>query len=192
MVGTRAHASNLGQGKGLPAATHTQHSKRRHMTPGQQAAIVASAQGWAQAQPASRPEKAGKTAGLSMDTVTASFLGNPETTSSTGAGLAAGVETVSTKRRHLDATQRSAVAAELANMAHGGDRKNQDANLQLEVTREEAATLLNVSPRSVATASNLGQAMCGGYVHRQQATPVKGLGWIKHKYPPRYPPLSCG
>lgn len=38
---------------------------RRHLSPGQQAAIVASAQDWAQAQPASRPEKAGNVAGLS-------------------------------------------------------------------------------------------------------------------------------
>lgn len=65
------------------------------------------------------------------------------------------VVSLNLKRRHLDATQRSAVAAELANMAHGGDRKNQNANLQHEVTREEAAILLNVSPRSVATASKV-------------------------------------
>lgn len=38
---------------------------RRHMTAGQQAAIVASAQDWASAQPASRPQKAGNVAGLS-------------------------------------------------------------------------------------------------------------------------------
>ncbi len=38
---------------------------RRHLSPGQQAAIVASAQDWAKAQPASRPEKAGNVAGLS-------------------------------------------------------------------------------------------------------------------------------
>lgn len=38
---------------------------RRHMTAGQQAAIVASAQDWAKAQPASRPEKAGNVAPLS-------------------------------------------------------------------------------------------------------------------------------
>lgn len=38
---------------------------RRHLSAGQQAAIVASAQDWAQAQPASRPEKAGNVTGLS-------------------------------------------------------------------------------------------------------------------------------
>lgn len=38
---------------------------RRHLSPGQQAAIVASAQDWSMAQPASRPEKAGNVAGLS-------------------------------------------------------------------------------------------------------------------------------
>lgn len=39
--------------------------RRRHLTVGQQAAIVAIAQDWAKAQPASRPEKAGNVAGLS-------------------------------------------------------------------------------------------------------------------------------
>jgi hypothetical protein len=38
---------------------------RRHLTPGQQAAIVSSAQNWANAQPAHRPDKAGNVAGLS-------------------------------------------------------------------------------------------------------------------------------
>lgn len=37
---------------------------RRHLTPGQQAAIVASAQDWATAQPVGRPEKSGNVAGL--------------------------------------------------------------------------------------------------------------------------------
>jgi hypothetical protein len=38
---------------------------RRHLSPGQQAAIVASAQDWAKAQPANRPEKDRHVAGLS-------------------------------------------------------------------------------------------------------------------------------
>lgn len=51
------------------------------------------------------------------------------------------------KRRHLDATQRSAVAAELANMQQGQRTDlTPSANLQ-NVSQTEAATLLNVSPR---------------------------------------------
>jgi ParB family chromosome partitioning protein len=71
------------------------------------------------------------------------------------------VVSLNLKRRHLDATQRSAVAAELANMPQGNPTGNnqyerKDANLHVSsVTREEAATLLNVSPRSVATASKV-------------------------------------
>ena len=38
---------------------------RRHLSPGQQPAIVASGQDWARAQPAYRPEKAGNVTGLS-------------------------------------------------------------------------------------------------------------------------------
>jgi N6-adenosine-specific RNA methylase IME4 len=57
-------------------------------------------------------------------------------------------------RRHLDESQRAACAAILANIVNGGDRKsNQFANLQTEkVTQPEAAILLNVSPRLVASA----------------------------------------
>jgi ParB family chromosome partitioning protein len=61
------------------------------------------------------------------------------------------------KRRHLDATQRCAVAAELANM-QAGRNWNNSANLQNnspQVSQSEAATLLNVSPRSVATATKV-------------------------------------
>lgn len=56
-------------------------------------------------------------------------------------------------RRHLNEGQRSAVAARLETLAHGGSR--QDANLHLEVSRAKAAELLNVSPRSVASAAKV-------------------------------------
>ena len=68
------------------------------------------------------------------------------------------VVSLNMKRRHLDATQRSAVAAELANIKMGDFVGNQyvpSANLQTPVSQTEAAALLNVSPRSVATASKV-------------------------------------
>lgn len=70
-------------------------------------------------------------------------------------------------RRHLTESQRAMVAQRLENMQHGGSRqREQDANLHLErhlplseqakasppVTRSDAARMLNVSERSVATA----------------------------------------
>jgi ParB family chromosome partitioning protein len=70
-------------------------------------------------------------------------------------------------RRHLTESQRASVAARLANMERGGDRKtqpDQNANLQFDiplsqqasarapVTNADAAKMLNVSERSVATA----------------------------------------
>lgn len=62
-------------------------------------------------------------------------------------------------RRHLTESQRAAVAAKLANMTHGGDRKSdQAANLQDDrapVTQAQAADMLNVSERSVATAKKV-------------------------------------
>ncbi len=56
------------------------------------------------------------------------------------------------RRRHLDASQRSMVAAKLATMKHGGDRvSEQAANLPVP-TQAEAAERLNVSERSVRDA----------------------------------------
>lgn len=62
------------------------------------------------------------------------------------------------RRRHLDEGQRGMVAAKLANLGHGGDRRSdQEANLPLEtapapVSVAQAAELLNVSERTVKTA----------------------------------------
>lgn len=57
-------------------------------------------------------------------------------------------------RRHLSESQRAMVAAKLANMTHGGDRRrDQDANLHVD--RANAAKLLNVSARSVADAAKV-------------------------------------
>lgn len=70
-------------------------------------------------------------------------------------------------RRHLTESQRASIAARVANMNHGGNRKSQDqaANLPLEVPLSEqaapkppltstadAAEMLNVSERSVRSA----------------------------------------
>ena len=60
------------------------------------------------------------------------------------------------KRRHLNSSQRAMVAAELANMKHGGDRKSdQAALLQFDISVEDAAKLLNVSVRSVSSAKEV-------------------------------------
>lgn len=66
------------------------------------------------------------------------------------------------KRRHLNESQRAMVAAKLANLGHGGDRRPADeqaANLPLAgapqrpaVTQAAAARMLNVSQRTVRAA----------------------------------------
>ena len=54
------------------------------------------------------------------------------------------------KRRHLTESQRAMVAAKLAKLPHGGDRRSdQAANLPLGPTQGQAATMLNVSERTV-------------------------------------------
>jgi ParB family chromosome partitioning protein len=68
------------------------------------------------------------------------------------------VVSMNLKRRHLDATQRSAIAAELANIRLGDFVGNQHvgyANLLTPLSQAEAATLLNVSTRSVTTAEKV-------------------------------------
>ena len=63
------------------------------------------------------------------------------------------------KRRHLDETQRAYVAAKLANIKRGdfcGNQHEASANLQTpQVSQSQAAEMLNVSPRSVATAKKI-------------------------------------
>ena len=73
------------------------------------------------------------------------------------AGLIPFVLSLNLHRRHLSEGQRAMVAAKVANLTHG-QRADlaRDANLHvLPVTRDEAAGLLNVSPRSVATAKSV-------------------------------------
>jgi N6-adenosine-specific RNA methylase IME4/ParB-like chromosome segregation protein Spo0J len=65
------------------------------------------------------------------------------------------VVSLNLQRRHLDESQRAMVAAKIANLEHGGDRRpKQAANLPLEtqVTQAEAASLVNVGERSVRDA----------------------------------------
>jgi N6-adenosine-specific RNA methylase IME4/ParB-like chromosome segregation protein Spo0J len=62
------------------------------------------------------------------------------------------------KRRHLNESQRAMVAARIANMQHGGDRRsNQAANLPLDFSQDAAATLLNVSERLLRSAKMVQQ-----------------------------------
>jgi len=61
-------------------------------------------------------------------------------------------------RRHLNESQRAMVAARVATLGHGGDRKSdQAANLPVE-TQARAAEMLNVSERTVRNARKVQQA----------------------------------
>lgn len=73
----------------------------------------------------------------------------------TEAELVPFVLSLNLKRRHLDTSQRAMVAAALAKLPHGGDRRSdQAANLPLE-TQATAASLLNVGERSVRAAKTV-------------------------------------
>ena len=78
-----------------------------------------------------------------------------------GAGLVEFVISLNEKRRHMDASQRAAVAAELATLTHGGDRQSHDFKASidaLKMTDAEAARLLNVSEPSVERAKAVKRA----------------------------------
>ncbi|PKP91220.1 MAG: hypothetical protein CVT75_09725 [Alphaproteobacteria bacterium HGW-Alphaproteobacteria-14] len=79
-------------------------------------------------------------------------------------------------RRHLTESQRASIAARVESMKHGGNR--QDANLHLDprVTRAEAATLLNVSERSVASARKVHETAPPEIVRAEDAR--KGLARV--------------
>ncbi|UVK44846.1 hypothetical protein BPNPMPFG_000311 [Mesorhizobium sp. AR07] len=65
------------------------------------------------------------------------------------------VVSLNLKRRHLNESQRAMVAAKLATMKHGGDRRSDQAeNLPL-VTQKQAAELLNTSDRNIRTAATV-------------------------------------
>lgn len=58
------------------------------------------------------------------------------------------------KRRHLSESQRAMVAAKLATISHGGDRRSDQA-ANLPVGQAQAAELLNVSERTVRAAAKV-------------------------------------
>jgi ParB family chromosome partitioning protein len=92
------------------------------------------------------------------------------------------VVSMNLKRRHLDATQRSAIAAELANMQQGQRTDlRPSANLP-KVSQADAAALLNVSTRAVTTAEKVKEespeifaAMKSGDISAHLAAQVVGL-----------------
>ena len=74
----------------------------------------------------------------------------PETKTFNGGDPLAFVLSENLRRRHLTTSQRAALAAELANMTRGGDRKSdQSAILHLDISINEASKLFNVSERYV-------------------------------------------
>lgn len=59
------------------------------------------------------------------------------------------------RRRHLDTSQRAMVAAKIATAKRGGDHSANLQNGEQEITRDDAAKLLNVSTRTVADAAKV-------------------------------------
>jgi hypothetical protein len=58
-------------------------------------------------------------------------------------------------RRHLNESQRAKIAADIANMPQGFRSDQPSANLQKVISIPEVAEMMNVSPRSVATAKTI-------------------------------------
>jgi ParB-like chromosome segregation protein Spo0J len=71
----------------------------------------------------------------------------------TDAEVLAYVISVNLQRRHLTESQRGMLAAKIATIKHGGDRRSsdfQDANVHFETPLDQAADLVNVSRRTAA------------------------------------------
>ncbi len=85
----------------------------------------------------------------------------PATVEYSGTDPIAFVLSANLHRRHLTESQRAMIAASMANLPRGGIRPGQNtgasqtANLQSEVSQSQAADMLQVSPRSVATAAKV-------------------------------------
>ena len=102
-----------------------------------------------------------------------------------GVDAAAFVISLNLHRRHLNEAQRAMVAAKLANIKNGGDRiSEQSANLQSgQVSQSDAAEMLNVSTRTVASAKKIieeappevAKAVESGYMSVNLATQVAAL-----------------
>jgi len=58
-------------------------------------------------------------------------------------------------RRHLNESQRAMIGARLANMKHGGDRKNQESNWSFDVSNKDASEKLNVGLGSIKRAKQV-------------------------------------
>jgi ParB-like chromosome segregation protein Spo0J len=83
----------------------------------------------------------------------------PEFKEFTGTDPVAFIISQNIHRRHLTESQRAMVAAKIANMERGGDRKSdQSANLRNDISQTNAAALLNVSRRSVQDAKAIADA----------------------------------
>lgn len=119
---------------------------RRHMTAGQQAAIVAAAQDWAKAQPAHRPEKAGNVAGLSTVAARAAQSGAGERTQRMADKVAKADPALARKVAHGEVSLPKAVAqvenkppkAKLAAiLAPSGDTEVEDLRESVQTLVEE-------------------------------------------------------
>ena len=77
----------------------------------------------------------------------------PETETYAGTDPLKDTLSLNLRRRHLSESQRAMVAAKLATLSNGGNRvAEQLANLPTAPTQAEAASALQVSPRSVQSA----------------------------------------
>ncbi|WP_414515715.1 DNA methyltransferase [Nostoc sp. PCC 9305] len=67
------------------------------------------------------------------------------------------VISLNVKRRHLSESQRAAIAADIANLQHGGDRRSENFKPQIRglISTREAAEQLSVSTRNIEAAKSI-------------------------------------
>jgi hypothetical protein len=89
-------------------------------------------------------------------------------------------------RRHLSESQRAMIAAKIAQLTHGGDRRSdQAANLRLEIPNASvAAAILQISERSVASAVVVRKHGSPELIHDVEAGKVSVSAAAKQLRPP--------
>jgi hypothetical protein len=99
-----------------------------------------------------RSIRASSSTGVIATSLASSLFVEPKMVEYTGSDPLAFVISANLHRRHLDETQRGLVAGRLANMRRGGKEANPSIGGIAPVSQEKAATLLNVSAKTVERA----------------------------------------
>lgn len=146
---------------------------RRHLTPGQQAAIVASVQSWSEAQPAGRPKKPGNVTGFSTVAKRAAESGASEKTQRMADKVAREAPELARKVAHgemsLPAAVKEITPTRPANDDHDDSPSLAELVEELQAENARLTALVEVAEKDDAKAEALKWRRCYDNAVRQQS-----------------------